>query len=70
MTCSSGLSCQFCLMSISAVFQLGVVKEISIFTTHLLSPENKFIIVPNSLATADNIVNFSKEGKIRADVNV
>ncbi len=46
------------------------VKEITAFTTNLLSPENKFIVVPNSLATANNIVNYSKEWKIRVDVSV
>ncbi|WP_350285485.1 mechanosensitive ion channel domain-containing protein [uncultured Croceitalea sp.] len=46
---------------------LGVVKEIEIFTTKLVSPENKLIIVPNGAMANGNIVNYTAEGKIRVD---
>lgn len=36
----------------------------------MISPENKLIVVPNSLATANNITNYTAEGKIRVDVQV
>ena len=53
---------------ISAQGELGVVKEIQIFTTVLLSPENKTIIVPNGSMMNGNIINITNEGKIRVDL--
>ena len=55
---------------ISAQGELGVVKEIQIFTTILLSPENKTIIVPNGAMMNGNIINISREGKIRVDLTI
>ncbi|KPM33744.1 Mechanosensitive ion channel MscS [Croceitalea dokdonensis DOKDO 023] len=49
---------------------LGVVKEIEIFTTKLVSPENKLIIVPNGAMANGNIVNYTAEGKIRVDTTI
>lgn len=49
---------------------LGVVKEIEIFTTKLVTPENKLAIVPNGAMANGNIVNYSEEGKIRVDTVV
>lgn len=49
---------------------LGAVKEIEIFTTKLVSPENKLIIVPNGAMANGNIVNYTAEGKIRVDTVV
>ncbi|KQC28811.1 mechanosensitive ion channel family protein [Flagellimonas eckloniae] len=46
---------------------LGVVKEIEIFTTKLVSPENKLLIVPNGAMANGNITNYTAEGKIRVD---
>ncbi|PQJ14812.1 mechanosensitive ion channel family protein [Aureicoccus marinus] len=46
---------------------LGVVKEIQIFTTQLVTPENKLAIVPNGPMANGNIVNYTAEGKIRVD---
>lgn len=46
---------------------LGVVKEIEIFTTKLVSPDNKLIIVPNGAMANGNITNYTAEGKIRVD---
>ncbi len=47
---------------------LGNVKEIQIFTTVLLTPENKLAMVPNGAMANGNIVNFSAEGRIRVDL--
>lgn len=55
---------------ISAQGELGVVKEIQIFTTTLLSPENKTIIVPNGAMMNGNITNITNEGKIRVDLTI
>ncbi|MBV6404575.1 MAG: Small-conductance mechanosensitive channel [Flavobacteriales bacterium] len=46
----------------------GHVKEIQIFTTVLLTPENKTAIVPNGPIANGNIVNYTREGSIRVDL--
>lgn len=45
--------------------ETGGVKEIQIFTTVLVNPDNVTIIVPNGAVVAGKIRNLSKEGKIR-----
>jgi small conductance mechanosensitive channel len=55
---------------IRAQGELGVVKEIQIFTTTLLSPENRRIVIPNGPLANGNIVNFTAEGKLRVDLTV
>lgn len=50
--------------------EIGVVKEIQIFNTILLSPENKTIILPNGAVCNGNITNFTVEGVIRVDISV
>lgn len=52
---------------IEAQDTLGVVKEIEIFTTKLVSPDNKLVIVPNGAMANGNITNYTAEGKIRVD---
>ena len=47
---------------------LGRVKEIRIFVTVLLTPENKTIIIPNGPLSNNDIVNYNTEGKIRVDL--
>lgn len=49
---------------------LGVVKEIQIFNTILLSLENKTLIMPNGAIMNNHITNFTTEGKIRVDLSV
>ena len=46
----------------------GVVKEIQMFTTILMSPDNKKIIVPNGKLFGDNIINYSSEPERRLDL--
>ncbi len=53
---------------IQAQGHLGVVKEIHIFVTVLLSPESKTIIIPNGAISNGDITNFTTEGKIRVDM--
>jgi small conductance mechanosensitive channel len=55
---------------IQAQGELGSVKEIQIFTTILLTPENKTAIIPNGAMANGNIVNFTREGLIRVDLNI
>lgn len=46
----------------------GVVKEIGIFTTTVLTLDNRTQIIPNAAATGGMIENFSKEGTRRLDL--
>jgi small conductance mechanosensitive channel len=46
----------------------GTVEKIQIFTTQLLTPDNKTVIVPNASLTAGNIVNYSTTGTRRVDM--
>lgn len=55
---------------IEAQGKLGVVKEIQIFTTTLVSPENKRVIIPNGPMSNGTITNFSAEGLLRVDLTV
>lgn len=47
---------------------MGTVKEITLFTTTLLTPDNKVIIVPNAKLNGDNITNFNVLGQRRMDL--
>jgi small conductance mechanosensitive channel len=49
---------------------IGEVKEIDIFNTQLVSPDNKRVIIPNGTMANGNIVNYTVEGKIRVDIQV
>lgn len=55
---------------ISAQGELGTVKEIQIFTTILLNPQNRQVIVPNGALANGNITNFSVEPHVRVDTTV
>lgn len=46
----------------------GTVTEVSIFTTKLLTPDNKEIIVPNGSITNNNIINYSAQPTRRIDL--
>lgn len=48
----------------------GSVKEISLFTTTLTSPDNKTIIVANSSVLNNNIVNYSTQEQRRVDLKI
>lgn len=49
---------------------LGVVKEIEIFTTKLVTPQGKLAIVPNGAMANGNIINYTAEGKMRVDTTI
>ncbi|MDB4264460.1 mechanosensitive ion channel family protein [Maribacter arcticus] len=49
---------------------LGNVKEIEIFTTKLITPQNKLAIIPNGAMANGNIINYTAEGKMRVDTTV
>lgn len=46
---------------------VGNVKEIQIFTTVLITPDNKTVIIPNGAAANGIITNYTTDGKIRVD---
>lgn len=46
----------------------GTVEEIQIFTTTLVTPDNKTVIIPNASLTGDNIVNWTVKGTRRVDL--
>ena len=48
--------------------EVGVVEEIQMFNTVLLTPDNKKIIVPNGVVTSGVITNISGQGLIRVDM--
>jgi small conductance mechanosensitive channel len=53
---------------IETVGTLGVVQEIQLFNTELLSFDNKVHILPNGLIQASGLTNLSRKGKIRLDL--
>jgi len=55
---------------IEAQGELGVVKEIEIFTTKIVTPTNKEVIIPNGALSNGNITNYSTEGKLRVDLTI
>ncbi len=48
----------------------GVVKEISIFSTIMHTPDNKTVIIANSGITGSNIINYSTQSTRRVDLTV
>ena len=59
-----------CLGLINAQGEIGVVKDIELFTTQILTPSNKRIIIPNGTLANSNIVNLSAEGTLRVDLTI
>lgn len=53
---------------IEAQGQLGVVKQIEIFTTKLTGLSNREVIIPNGALSNGNIINYSTEGTRRVDL--
>ncbi|MBT8316519.1 MAG: mechanosensitive ion channel [Lutibacter sp.] len=53
---------------IEAQGEIGVVKEIQIFVTKIISPGNKLVIIPNGTLSNGNIKNYTEEGKLRVDL--
>ena len=50
--------------------QTGVVKELGIFNTVLLSPENKTIILANGALSTGTIINYTTHGNLRVDITM
>ena len=46
----------------------GTVEAIQIFTTQMLTPDNRTVIIPNAALTSGNIINWSAKGTRRVDL--
>jgi small conductance mechanosensitive channel len=55
---------------VEAQGEIGVVKEIEIFTTKLTGLSNKEIIIPNGTLSNGNSINYSTEGTRRVDLTI
>tara|TARA_R110000868_G_scaffold166550_5_gene400578 strand:- start:2044 stop:2859 length:816 start_codon:yes stop_codon:yes gene_type:complete len=53
---------------IEAQGEMGVVKQIEIFTTKLTGLSNREIIIPNGSLSNGNIINYTTEGTRRVDL--
>lgn len=53
---------------ISCQGEAGTVEDINLFYTHLKTPDNKVILIPNGNLTSGNITNFSKKDIRRIDL--
>jgi small conductance mechanosensitive channel len=56
--------------TIEAQGQTGTVTEIQIFNTILLTGDLKTIILPNGAVSNGTIINYSKNGMLRGDIQV
>lgn len=50
--------------------KFGRVVEIGIFSTDVLTPGNKILIIPNSMITESVVTNFTEKGMIRLELEV
>lgn len=48
----------------------GSVESVQIFATTLVTPDNKFVVVPNSAILAGNIINYSRKPTRRIDLTI
>ncbi|RAJ18255.1 mechanosensitive ion channel family protein [Olleya aquimaris] len=53
---------------IEAQGEMGVVKEIQIFTTKITGLSNREVIIPNGALSNGNIINYTTEGTRRVDL--
>ena len=48
----------------------GKVKDLRIFSTILITPDNKEVIIPNGQVTSDVITNYTSQGTRRIDLTI
>jgi small conductance mechanosensitive channel len=53
---------------IDAQGYLGVVEEIQIFVTKILTPGNRLVIIPNGILSNGSIKNLTAKGQVRVDL--
>lgn len=49
---------------------VGIVQEMGIFNTVVLSPENKTVILPNGALSTGVITNYTSHGNLRVDLSM
>ncbi len=55
---------------IEAQGHLGVVEEIEIFVTKMLTPDNRLVIIPNGALSNDSLKNLTAKEQIRVDLTI
>ena len=45
--------------------EIGHVKDIDIFTTKIITPQNKLVVIPNGAMSNGNITNYTTQGVIK-----
>ncbi|GEQ86386.1 mechanosensitive ion channel protein [Patiriisocius marinistellae] len=45
--------------------EIGNVKEIDIFTTKIITPQNKLVVIPNGAMSNGNITNYTTQGVLK-----
>ena len=55
---------------VEASGHIGVVKEVQIFNTIMVTPQNKRVIIPNGVMSNSSLVNYSAEGTLRVDLSI
>lgn len=55
---------------IEAQGHIGIVKEIQIFVTKLIDPQNRLVIIPNGVLSNGDIRNYTELGQVRVDLNI
>ncbi len=50
--------------------KFGKVAEIGIFSTDVLTPGNKILIIPNSMVTDSIVTNYTEKGMIRLELEI
>lgn len=55
---------------IEAQGMIGIVQEMGIFNTIVLSPENKTVILPNGALSTGVITNYTTHGNLRVDLSM
>ncbi len=48
--------------------EVGTVREIDLFTTKIITPNNKTLIIPNGAVTSGTIMNFTETEDLRVDL--
>jgi small conductance mechanosensitive channel len=55
---------------IEAQGHLGVVQEIQIFITKILTPDNRVVVIPNGILSNGTLKNYTEKDSVRMDVKV
>lgn len=55
---------------IDAQGYLGVVEEIEIFVTKILTPDNRLVIIPNGALSNGSMKNLTAKDKVRVDLTI